>query len=80
MVRAESDVCFAPVGDIALRVALPYGVGEPLGGNNRVRLADFILRNMESILAKWEEFAATRLPAAASMTSLELRDLAQANP
>jgi len=60
-----------------LRVALSYGVGEPLGGHNRVRLADFILRNIESILAKWEEFAATRLPAAASMTSLELRDLAQ---
>ena len=37
-----------------------------------MRLADFILRNMESILAKWEAFAATRLPAAASMTSLEL--------
>ena len=32
-----------------------------------VRLADFILRDMERILAKWEAFAATRLPAAASM-------------
>jgi len=42
-----------------------------------VRLADFILRNMESILAKWEAFAATRLPAATSMTSLELRDHAR---
>jgi signal transduction histidine kinase len=42
-----------------------------------VRLADFILRDMESILAKWEAFAATRLPAAASMASLELRDHAQ---
>jgi len=42
-----------------------------------VRLADFILRDMERILAKWEEFAATRLPAAASMESLELRDHAQ---
>ena len=42
-----------------------------------MRLADFILRDMESILAKWEEFAATRLPAAASMTSLELRDHAR---
>jgi signal transduction histidine kinase len=39
-----------------------------------VRLADFILRDMESILANWETFAATRLPAAASMASLELRD------
>ena len=42
-----------------------------------MRLADFILRDMESILAKWEEFAASRLPAAASMGSLELRDHAQ---
>jgi len=42
-----------------------------------MRLADFILRNMESILANWEAFAATRLPAAASMASLELRDHAQ---
>jgi signal transduction histidine kinase len=42
-----------------------------------VRLADFILRDMERILAKWEEFAATRMPAAASMGSLELRDHAE---
>ena len=42
-----------------------------------MRLSDFIVRNMESILAKWEIFAATRLPAAASMASLELRDHAQ---
>jgi signal transduction histidine kinase len=42
-----------------------------------VRLADFILRDMESILAKWEAFAATRFPAAESMGSLELRDHAQ---
>jgi len=40
-------------------------------------MADFILRDMESILAKWEEFAATCLPAAASMDSLELRDHAR---
>ncbi len=42
-----------------------------------MRLADFIMRDMESILAKWEAFAATCLPAAASMASLELRDHAQ---
>ncbi len=42
-----------------------------------MRLADFILRDMEIILAKWEAFAATRLPAAAFMGSLELRDHAQ---
>jgi signal transduction histidine kinase len=42
-----------------------------------MRLGDFILRDMERILAKWEAFAATRLPAAASMASLELRDHAQ---
>ena len=39
-----------------------------------MRLADFILRNMETILGEWEEFAATLLPAAAGMTSLALRD------
>ena len=42
-----------------------------------MRLADFILRDMEGILANWEAFAATRLPAAASMASLELRDHAE---
>lgn len=39
-----------------------------------MRLAAFILRDMEVILAKWETFAATQLPAATSMASLELRD------
>ena len=39
-----------------------------------MRLADFILRNMETILGEWEAFAATLLPAAAGMTSLALRD------
>ena len=42
-----------------------------------MRLADFILGHMETILAKGEEFAATRVPAATSMGSLELRDHAQ---
>ena len=42
-----------------------------------MRLADFILRDMERIVAQWEAFAATRLPAAASMGSLELRNHAQ---
>lgn len=42
-----------------------------------VRLGEFILHDMERILAKWEAFAATRLPAAASMSSLELRDHAR---
>ncbi|RZF31265.1 HAMP domain-containing histidine kinase [Paraburkholderia sp. UYCP14C] len=42
-----------------------------------MRLADFIVRNTEPILAQWEAFAATLLPAAASMDSLALRDHAQ---
>jgi signal transduction histidine kinase len=42
-----------------------------------MRLADFILSNMETILGEWEEFAATLLPAAAGMTSLALRDHAK---
>ncbi|MGZ8846533.1 MAG: ATP-binding protein [Pyrinomonadaceae bacterium] len=42
-----------------------------------MRWADFILRNMETILEEWEEFAATLLPAATGMTSLALRDHAK---
>jgi signal transduction histidine kinase len=42
-----------------------------------MRLADFILRDMELILAQWEAFAGTLLPAAAHMKSLALRDDAQ---
>ncbi|HUS09767.1 MAG TPA: sensor histidine kinase [Pyrinomonadaceae bacterium] len=42
-----------------------------------LRLPDFILRNMETILGEWEEFAATLFPAAAGMTSLALRDHAK---
>ena len=42
-----------------------------------MRLSDFILRDMENILATWEAFAATLLPAAQRMKSLELRDHAQ---
>ena len=42
-----------------------------------MRLADFILQNMEAIVARWEAFAATRLPAATNMKSLALRDHAQ---
>ena len=39
-----------------------------------MRLADFILQDMETILEQWEAFAATQLPAASGMTSLALRD------
>src|SRR6476620_2999432 len=39
-----------------------------------MRLADFILRDMESILEEWEAFAASLFPAAASMTLSALRD------
>ena len=42
-----------------------------------MRLADFILSDMEGILEDWQTFAATQLPAAASMSSLALRDHAQ---
>ena len=42
-----------------------------------MRLADFILHNTETILAEWEAFAATLLPAASGMTSLALRDHAK---
>lgn len=39
-----------------------------------MRLADFILHHREAILAEWEAFAATMLPAAARMAPLALRD------
>ena len=42
-----------------------------------MRLSNFILEEMEAILAKWEAFAATQLPAAAYMDSRALRDHAQ---
>jgi signal transduction histidine kinase len=42
-----------------------------------MRLADFISRDEEPILAQWEAFAATLLPAAANMESSGLRDHAQ---
>ena len=42
-----------------------------------MRLADFILRDMESILVQWEAFAATQLPVAGQMTPLALRDHAR---
>ncbi|MGF6238606.1 signal transduction histidine kinase [Paraburkholderia sp. GAS38] len=42
-----------------------------------MRLADYILRDMETILVQWEAFAATLLPAAVDMKSLALRDHAQ---
>ncbi len=39
-----------------------------------MRLAEFILHDMEAILEEWEAFAATLLPAAAGMSPLALRD------
>ena len=42
-----------------------------------MHLAEFILEEMEAILAEWETFAATLLPAARNMNSLALRDHAQ---
>jgi signal transduction histidine kinase len=42
-----------------------------------MRLADFIKGDMEAILAEWEAFAATLLPAAVDMNSDALRDHAE---
>jgi signal transduction histidine kinase len=39
-----------------------------------MRLADFILHDMDAILADWESFAATLLPAGGRMAPLALRD------
>lgn len=42
-----------------------------------MRLADFILKNIESILQQWEDFAKTMTPAANGMDSVALRDHAE---
>src|SRR6185503_5178716 len=42
-----------------------------------LQLSTFIQENMEEIVAEWEAFARTLLPAAATMTSLALRDHAR---
>ena len=42
-----------------------------------MRLADFILGNIEPILQQWEDFAKTMTPAADGMDSLALRDHAE---
>jgi signal transduction histidine kinase len=42
-----------------------------------MRLAKFILNNVDTIVSHWESFAAGQLPAAASMDSLALRDHAE---
>jgi hypothetical protein len=42
-----------------------------------MRLVDFISRNAEPILAHWEAFAGSLLPAATNMGSPGLRDHAQ---
>lgn len=42
-----------------------------------MRLAEFILTEMEQILANWEAFARTQAPAAEAMGSLALRDHAE---
>jgi len=42
-----------------------------------MRLADFILQNLDPIIAEWVRFASSRRPAADTMTSLALRDHAE---
>jgi signal transduction histidine kinase len=42
-----------------------------------MRIAPFITANMEQILAEWEAFAKTQLPAATGMSGLALRDHAK---
>lgn len=44
---------------------------------NAIRLGDFILNNMQTILSQWEEFALTINPPALTMDSKSLRDHAE---
>jgi signal transduction histidine kinase len=48
-----------------------------MAGGGNMRLAEFILCEMEALLAEWEVFAASLLPAATGMTRLALRDHAK---
>jgi hypothetical protein len=54
---------------------IPYKIFSHTRGD--MRLADFILRDMETIPGPWEAFAHTLLPAAADVKSLTLRDHAR---
>lgn len=47
------------------------------GRAEALQLSGFISENMDEIVAEWEAFARTLLPAAATMTSLALRDHAR---
>jgi signal transduction histidine kinase len=47
------------------------------GRSEALQLSGFISRHMDEIVAEWEAFARTLLPAAATMTSLALRDHAR---
>src|SRR5581483_2954570 len=59
-------------------VPRPHENGTGAQGRSRglslMRLADFIDGYAEDILIEWEQFAATKLPAAAGMGKLALRD------
>ena len=69
----ESRVCecYAVVKHEFERLQLLPGRSEALS------LSGFIGRNMEEIVAQWEAFARTLLPAAATMTPVALRDHAR---
>jgi len=63
--------CYAVVkGELNRLLRLPGRAEAP-------QLSAFIDRNMEEIVAEWEAFARTLLPAAATMSSLALRDHAK---
>src|ERR1051325_10579826 len=63
--------CYAVVkGELNRLLRLPGRAEAP-------QLSTFIERNLEEIVAEWEAFARTLLPAAATMSSLALRDHAK---
>src|SRR4029453_12654520 len=63
--------CYAVVkGELNRLLRLPGRAAAP-------QLSAFIDQNMEQIVVEWEAFARTLLPAAATMSSLALRDHAK---
>src|SRR5690349_1914823 len=69
--RSLSSLSCAPVHS---RRGVMCAGGTSLGTRSGMRLAEFIRHNIEAILAEWEAFASSLLPAASALTSLALRD------
>src|SRR3954466_3271755 len=60
--------------DLQQQIPLADGVAERTAYRKPMRLADFIIANRAAILAEWEAFAWSCMPAAGSMGIMALSD------